>query len=184
MKISLIAAIAEKNRAIGKDNKLIWKIPDDLKRFKELTTGHPVIMGRKTFESIGRLLPNRTNIIITRDKEYKVEGAIIAHSLEEAIEKAKQEPSLRSSSAGEAISEEIFIIGGGQIFKQAIGLANKLYLTIIEARLPSPEGEANGGQGEFEGDAFFPEYSEFKKVISEKSGEHNGIKYKFLELEK
>ena len=86
--ISLIAAIASENRALGKDNKLIYKISEDLKRFKEITSGHPIIMGRKTFESIGRLLPNRTNIIITRDPNYFVEGGIVAHSLDEAIKKA------------------------------------------------------------------------------------------------
>lgn len=153
MKIILIAALSE-NRVIGKDNKLIWHIPDDLKHFKEKTSGHPVIMGRKTFESIGRLLPNRTNIIITRDKEYKVEGALIVHSLDEAI-----------STAQKNTEKEVFIIGGGQIFEQAIKIADKLYLTIIE--------------GEFEGDAFFPDYSNFKKITESETLEYNGMKYKF-----
>lgn len=198
MKISLIAALSE-NRAIGKDNKLIWHIPQDLKRFKETTSGHPVIMGRKTYESIGRHLPDRLNIIITREKNYnphKFSNCAncddfrikICNSLEEAIEIAGKEPSLRSSSAGEAISnqdrhgqakldlamtkneEEIFIIGGGQIFEQAIKIADKLYLTIIE--------------GEFEGDTFFPDYSDFKKVSESETFKYHGLKYKFLELEK
>ena len=159
MKISLIAALSE-NRAIGKGNQLIWKIPEDLRRFKEITSGHPVIMGRKTYESIGRLLPNRTNIIITRDKEYKVEGAIVVYSLEEAFRQAQ----------GKQNEGEIFIIGGGQIFEQGIKIADKLYLTVIE--------------GQFEGDTFFPDYSEFKKVIFEQSGKYQELKYKFLELEK
>src|SRR5687768_8176699 len=93
-------------RGIGRGNELMWHIPEELKRFKEITTGHPIIMGRKTHESIKRLLPNRTNIIVTRDPNYKVEGGIVVHSIEEAIEKAKE------SDGG----EEIFIIGGGQIY--------------------------------------------------------------------
>ena len=88
-KISMIAAIASENRALGKNNRLIYHIPEDLKRFKEITLGHPIIMGRKTFESIGQPLPNRTNIIITRDLEYFVEGAVIVHSLEEALRQAQ-----------------------------------------------------------------------------------------------
>lgn len=171
MKISLIAAIAEKNRVIGKGNQLIWKIPEDLKRFREITSGHPVIMGRKTYESIGRHLPDRTSIIITREKNYNPHKFSncsncddfrikICNSLEEALRLAQ----------GKQNDNEIFIIGGGQIFEQAIKIADKLYLTVIE--------------GEFEGDTFFPDYSNFKKVVFEKSGEHEGIKYKFIELEK
>lgn len=159
--ISLIAAIAT-NRALGKGNKLIYAIPDDLKRFKKITSGHPIIMGRKTFESIGRPLPNRTNIIVTSDKGYVISDKLakIANSIEDAIEQAKNSPG----------SEEIFIIGGGQIFEQSINIADKLYLTIIE---DNPEA-----------DVFFPDYSEFKKVVFEESHEYNGLKYKFLDLEK
>jgi dihydrofolate reductase len=160
MKISLIAAIASENRALGKDNQLIYKIPSDLSRFKDLTTGHPIVMGRKTFESIGRLLPNRTNIIITRDLNYQVEGGEVAHLLDEALKIAKQ-------SEG---SEEVFVIGGGQIYQEVIGKADKLYLTVVEGN-PSA-------------DTFFPDYSEFKKVIFEESHEENGLKYKFVDLEK
>ncbi len=157
-KISIISAIA-KNRAIGKDNKLLWHIGEDLRRFKALTEGHPVVMGRKTFESLGRALPNRTNIIVTRDKMFEIPGVIIARSLEEAVKAAKREE-----------KEEIFIIGGGQIYEQAIKLADKLYLTIVE--------------GEYDGDTFFPEYLDFKKVIFEEKHESEGYKYKFLELER
>lgn len=166
MRISLIAALSE-NRAIGKDNKLIWHIPDDLKRFKEITSGHPVIMGRKTFESIGRILPNRLNIVVSRDPSFAgchpvklkpKEELVVVQSLEEAIDVAKKE------------SLEIFIIGGGQIFEQAIKIADKLYLTVIE--------------GNFEGDAFFPDYSDFKKISESKTLEYKGLKYKFVELEK
>lgn len=154
--ISLIAAIDE-GRAIGKDNKLIWDLPSDLKRFKQITAGHPIIMGRKTFESIGRPLPSRTNIIITRNHSYTPAGCLVTHSLDEALQKAR------------AIEEhEIFIIGGGQIFEQAIGLANKIYLTVIA--------------GTHDADSFFPDYSAFTKVLKKESGSENNINYSYLEL--
>lgn len=160
-KISLIAAIAT-NRALGKGNKLIYFIPEDLKRFKRITSGHPIIMGRKTYESIGRALPNRTNIIVTSDKGYVISDKSVktANSIEDAIDQAKNSPG----------SEEIFIIGGGQIFEQSIKLADRLYLTVIE---DNPEA-----------DTYFPDYSDFKKVIFEESHESNGLRYKFLDLEK
>ena len=119
MKISLIAAIG-KNNELGKGNTLLWHMPADMKHFKETTKGHSVVMGRKTFESIGRPLPDRRNIVITRDKNYKQEGIEITHSLEEAVEKTKNEP-------------ETFIIGGAEIYKQAFGIADKLYITHIDA---------------------------------------------------
>ncbi|OGY25761.1 MAG: diacylglycerol kinase [Candidatus Woykebacteria bacterium RBG_16_43_9] len=162
-KISIIAAIG-KNKELGKDNKLLWHIPGELPRFKKITTGHPIIMGRKTFGSIGRPLPNRTNIVVTRDESYKAKGVLVAHSIEEAIEKAKENP----SEGGD--SSEIFVIGGGQIYKQALPLADKLYLTLVE--------------GEYEADTFFPDYSQFKKVVYEEKKESEGLKYKFLELER
>lgn len=162
-KISIIAAIA-KNRAIGKKNTLLWRISEELKRFKKITTGHPIIMGRKTFESIGRPLPNRTNIVVTRNPNYKAAGVLVTDSLDAAIEKAKNNP----PEGGD--SREIFIIGGGQIYEQAIKLADKLYLTIVE--------------GEYEADTFFPDYSEFDKVVYEESRVSEGYKYKFLELER
>src|SRR5690242_6914236 len=109
MKISLVVAMSE-NRVIGVDNHLPWHIPEDLKRFKKITSGHPIIMGRKTFESIGKPLPNRTNIIISRNKDYRAEGTITCHSLADAIHWASQAPG----------NEEIFIIGGGEIFQQAL----------------------------------------------------------------
>jgi len=143
MTISIIVAFAN-NRVIGKDNQLIWHLPNDLKHFKAVTSGHPVIMGRKTYESIGRLLPNRKNIIVTRNTAYQVEGAHVFNSLEAAIE----------SCIGE---EEIFIIGGSEIYGQALTLAHKLYITEV--------------LHEFEGDAFFPEINfEEWKVISEENG--------------
>ena len=160
MKVSMVAALG-KNLELGKNNKLIWRIPSDLTRFREITRGHPVIMGRKTFESIGRLLPDRTNIIVTRDPDYKVEGAIVSNSIEEAIDKSKTEPG----------SNEIFIIGGAQIYSSAIQYANKLYLTKINAEEPSA-------------DAFFPDYSEFKKVVYREAREEDGMEYEFLDIER
>lgn len=127
-RISLIVAMA-KNRVIGADNKLPWHLPSDLKRFKALTTGHHILMGRKTFESIGRLLPGRTSVIITRNPRYRVEGALVASSLEQAL----------ALSSGD---DEVFVIGGEQIFREALPMANRIYLTEI--------GRA------FEGDVFFP----------------------------
>jgi len=130
MIISLIVAIG-KNNVIGNKNSLPWKLPADMKHFKELTLGKPVIMGRKTFESIGKPLPKRINIIITGDEGYKAEGCVVAHSLDEALK-----------AAGTA--EEIMIIGGAQIYKEFLPKANKMYLTLIDA--------------DFGGDAYFPEY--------------------------
>lgn len=153
----MVVAIAEKTRGIGLNNKLLWNIPEDLKRFKEITSGHPIIMGRKTYESIGRPLPNRTNIIITRNSDYKAPGCVVVESLERALEKAKN-----------THSEEIFIIGGGEIFKQALPVTDKLYLTIVE--------------GDFEADVFFPDYSEFKQVIHTEKHESNGYTYTYIDL--
>ncbi|MCL4366546.1 dihydrofolate reductase [Patescibacteria group bacterium] len=158
IKVSLVAAIASGNRALGKDNKLIYQIPEDLKRFKDLTSGHAIIMGRKTFESIGRVLPDRINIVITRDLSYSAEGAVVVHSLDEALKQVRD-------------GDEVFVIGGGQIYQEAIGLADKLYLTIVE--------------GNPEADTFFPDYSEFKRVVwQSEQQESRGFKYRFLELEK
>ncbi len=161
-KISIIAAMSS-NRVIGTENKLPWNIPDELKRFREITSGHPIIMGRKTHESIGKVLPNRTNIIITRDPEYKVEGAVVVHSLDEALDEASKKTLSHD--------REIYVIGGGEIYKQAIPKADKLYLTIIDK--------------EYAGDTYFPDYSEFKKVIKEEKMEtEDGISYTLLQLEK
>ena len=131
MIISIIAAVSD-NNVIGKNNKLPWHLPEDLKRFKEVTSGHTVIMGRKTYESIGRPLPNRVNIVITRNKDFKPKGVKVVHSIEEAL-----------SLASEAGETETFIIGGAEIYKQALPLANKIYLTRINKN--------------YKGDAYFPE---------------------------
>ncbi len=128
--LSLIVAIA-KNRVIGVNNTLPWHLPEDLKRFRALTTGHHIIMGRKTYDSLGRLLPGRTTVIVTRNPDYKVEGAIVVHSLEAAIEACGDD-------------NEAFLIGGAELYKDGLKLANKLYITEIDA--------------EYEGDAFFPEF--------------------------
>lgn len=129
--VSIIVAIA-RNRAIGCANKLLWHISEDMRRFKAITTGHPVIMGRKTFESIGRPLPNRTNVVITRMPEsYDPAGCTVVGSLIEAIEMFPRD-------------EEIFVIGGGEIYEQALPLAEKLYLTIVH--------------DDYEADTFFPEW--------------------------
>lgn len=157
-KISIIVAIA-KNRTIGHGNKLLWNIPEDMKYFREITRGHAVIMGRKTFESIGRPLPNRLNIVITRDETFSPEGVSVCHSLEDALDLARQNE-----------KDEIFIIGGAQIYKQALSQADRLYITVV--------------QKDFEGDAVFPEYSEFSKVISKREGKDENYQYIFFVLEK
>lgn len=158
--ISMIAAMDGK-RGIGKDNKLLWTIPEDLRRFREITRGHPVVMGRKTFESLGGPLAERTNIVITHNPSSPLYLCILCPSLEEALRKAQGKPG----------ADEVFIIGGGQIYAQALPLVDKLYLTIIE--------------GDFGADTFFPEYSEiFKKVVFEKEGIFGVYKYKFLDLQR
>lgn len=131
--ISIIVAAAE-NNAIGKDNQLLWHLPNDLKFFKRMTSGHTVIMGRKTFESFGKPLPNRRNIVITRQPGYKLDGAEVVHSLDEAL-----------GLAGKEV-EELFIAGGAQIYKEALPITDKFYLTRVHES--------------FEADAFFPEFDE------------------------
>lgn len=158
-RVSAIAAITAKDRGLGKSNQLLWKIPDDMAHFRALTLGHPVITGRKNFESMGRALPRRMNIIVTRDPDYRQENCVIVHSIEDAIEKARL-----------LDGEEIFIIGGGEIYKAALPYTDRLYLTVIH--------------GERDADVFFPDYSEFTKIISEEKHEHNGIPYSFRVLEK
>lgn len=158
-RISIVVALAKKNRAIGKNNKLPWHIPSDLKHFKVITEGHPIIMGRKTYESIGRPLPNRTNIVVTRDSTYQANGCIIVNSLDKALEKAK-----------DIDADEIYIIGGGEIFKQALPFTDKLYLTLVE--------------GDIDGDVFFPTYNEFNTIISQSTHEENGYQFTFTELER
>ncbi len=160
--INIIAAI-DKTRVLGKNNDLVWKnVPGDLKRFKEITTSHPVIMGRKTFESIGsKPLPNRTNIVITRKTDLKIQGCFVFPSLEKAIDFASKK------------DEQIFIIGGGEIYNQSIKMTDRLYLTLIDAH--------------GDGDVFFPDYNEFRKIVSSQdvpATEKFPYTYKFVILEK
>jgi dihydrofolate reductase len=129
MKKSIIAAIAQ-NRVIGLANQLPWRLPADMKRFKQLTMGHTLLMGRKTYESIGRPLPGRTMLVITRARDTAPEGVIVVHSFEEALARAS--------------GDELFICGGADIYRQALPLADRLYLTYIEKA--------------FEGDAYFPQF--------------------------
>lgn len=154
--ISIIAAIGSK-RELGKDNKLLWRIPEDMKRFRQLTEGHAVIMGRKTFESIGKPLSNRTNIVISRNPDSCPEGVIVCASIEQAIERARQED-----------TDEIFIIGGGEVYKQAMPFADKLYLTVVRASAPA--------------DTRFPEYAEFGRVTASTEGSSGDYRFTFLEL--
>ncbi|MEX0934789.1 MAG: dihydrofolate reductase [Candidatus Paceibacterota bacterium] len=160
--ISAIAAIGENTRALGKDNDLLWRIPDDHKRLKKITMGHPLIMGRKTWESIPekyRPLPGRTNIVLTRNEKYSAPGAILAHSLKDALDRAREED-----------NEEIFIFGGEKIYTQALPQTQRLYLMLVDS--------------DKEGDTFFPDYSEFTKETFRKEGEHEGIKYTWVNLER
>ena len=159
MTISLISAIA-KDRGIGYQNKFLVHLPPDLQHFKAITKGHMVIMGQTTYESMGKALPNRQNIVLTKDKDFKVDDAKVMYSIEEALEFAKQ--------SGD---EEVFFIGGASIYAQSIKYADKLYLTLIDQTWPA--------------DTFFPDYSEFKNVVSEsEEQEYEGIKFKYLELTK
>lgn len=166
-RISIVVALGRdgtNNRAIGKDNQLLWHIPEDLKRFKELTWGHPVIMGRKTWESIPaqhRPFPGRTNIILTRDTAYEAPGAIVVHSLDAALEEAQRSPG----------AEEIHIGGGTELYKEIFPQVNRLYLTLID--------------DEKESDTSFPEYEqEFTTILSEEDHEWNGIRYRWVTLER
>ena len=165
----MVVAMSKQNRAIGKGDKLLWHIPAALKRFKALTLGHPVIMGRKTFESVlnylGNPLPDRTNIVVTRDKTYHApeglpgQGVMVSHSIPEAI-----------ATARTLEGREIFVGGGAHIYKDALPVTDRLYLTLVD--------------NEPEADSFFPDYSEFKKVIAEEKREYNGLHYTWLTLDR
>ncbi|KAA9332644.1 dihydrofolate reductase [Adhaeribacter soli] len=158
--IALIVAMAE-NNVIGKNNQLIWHLPADLKHFKNLTTSHPIIMGRKTYESIGKPLPNRTNIIVTRQQDFKAEGCLVAHSFSDALMLAQQ------------LDSDIFVIGGAEIYKQALFLADTIYLTEVHH--------------EFEGDTIFPEIDPLLWVETDRqehqADEKNPYDYAFVTLQ-
>lgn len=157
---SIIVAKAE-NNIIGKDNGLIWHMPQDLKHFRSTTMGHYIIMGRKTFEATQKPLPGRTSIVITRNKEYKAEGCLIVNNIEEAFRLGMENK-----------QEEVFILGGGEIYKHAMDLADKIYLTEIKQT--------------FEGDTYFPEIDDRKwqeiKREEFKADDKNPHDYAFVEL--
>ncbi|MBM7703205.1 dihydrofolate reductase [Metabacillus iocasae] len=159
--ISLIAAM-DKQRLIGKENDLPWRLPEDLKHFKRVTTGHTVVMGRKTFESIGKPLPSRTNVIVTHQEQYQPEGTTVVHSLDE-LEKLDRE-----------LNDELFVIGGATLYEQTLQLATRLYLTHIDEV--------------FEGDTYFPEIdlTEWKVVTKEQGpkDEKNPYTYYFTMYER
>lgn len=150
--ISIIVAM-DKNRVIGFEGKIPWRLPADLKRFKQLTMGHAVIMGRKTFESLGKPLPGRTNIVVTRRKDFRAQGCMVVHSLQEGLKVAGKDP---------------FVIGGAELYKQALPLAGRLYITQVDLRVPK-------------GDAHFPEINRKEwKLVEEQSGENNNLQFRYL----
>ena len=158
--ISIIVAVA-KNGVIGDKNSLLWHLREDMIHFRTTTSGHPVVMGRKTYDSIGRPLPKRTNVVITRDTNLAIEGCTVVHSLEEAVAMFDK-------------SEEVFIIGGAQIYKQALPIADRIYLTVIDK--------------EYEGDTSFPEidYSAWNEISREEhsGGEEFEHPFAFITLER
>lgn len=155
--VKLIVATS-RNNVIGDSNKLIWHLPADLKRFKDVTTGHPIVMGRKTYQSIGRPLPNRRNIIITRDSDYEVDGCEVVNSIEEALL---------------LTNNDCFIIGGGEIYKQTLHIADRIYMTVVDE--------------DFDGDTTFPDLpaawyiSKKEDFIADEKNPHN---YSFIFYEK
>jgi dihydrofolate reductase len=154
-RVALIAAVAA-NGTIGLGSHLPWRLPEDLRRFKALTLGHPVIMGRRTWESIGRPLPGRTNIVVTRSTRFAAPGALIAHTLDEALATA-------------AAADEVFVIGGGELYRAALPLAQRLLLTEIRR--------------EFAGDAFFPAFDRaaFPETSRQPQPAVDGLEYDFVE---
>ena len=166
MKLALIAAMAQ-NRVVGIDNKLPWHLPEDLKYFKRITTGKAVIMGRKTYESIGRPLPNRTNIVITRSTEFSAPGIEVVNSLDAAIELAENVSLINAV-------DEVMVIGGAQIYEVALPQADRLYLTHVHANV--------------EGDAYFPDVdmSQWKELGREDydASETNPYDYSFVVYDK
>ena len=162
--VVIVVAMSRHTRAIGNTDTLIWHIPADLKHFKELTLGHPIIMGRKTFDSIvamlGKPLPGRTNIVLTRDQDYEYPGVKVAHSLQMAIAMAEEES-----------PKEIHIGGGAELYRQALPLVSKLHVTWIH--------------DEPIADTFFPPFEDEFKIIKESGGrEHGGLHYEWVDYER
>ena len=162
MLTSLVAALSE-NRVIGKDNRLPWNLPDDMKHFREVTEGKPIIVGQKTLESIGKPLPNRMNIVLVREKDRSIPGCVTVHSIEEALEAVKD-------------AKEVVVIGGASVYEQFLeqGLIDRMYLTIIHANV--------------EGDAYFPEFHladwEETHHIHHFKDERHAYDFSFVTLEK
>lgn len=152
--LSIIVAIAN-HQVIGFNNTLPWHLPEDLKRFRALTMGRHIIMGRKTYDSLGRLLPGRTSVIVTRNRDYSVEGALVAHSLEEAIALCNND-------------DEAFLIGGAELYQQGLALASKLYITEIAL--------------DVNGDAFFPEYprEQWLEISRESHVSEQGLAFSYI----
>ncbi|MCB5183881.1 dihydrofolate reductase [Methylobacillus gramineus] len=152
--LSLIVAVAQQ-RVIGLNNTLPWHLPEDLKRFRALTTGHHIIMGRKTYDSLNRLLPDRTTVIVTRNRDYQVSGALIAHSLQEAVLLAEGD-------------DEVFLIGGAELYREGLQLADRLYITQIDAA--------------FEGDAFLPEFdlTDWQEISREQHVSAKGLSFTYM----
>lgn len=196
--LSIIAAIG-KNRELGKNNALLWNIPEDMRYFRDTTRGHPVIMGQRTFESIGRPLPNRTNIVLTQDPHFSPEGVIAAHSPEEAIKMGKRyfffsslrkreggseerrsldlknplcpKTDISPSTRGGDEEKEIFIIGGALIYSLFLKRCDRLYLTLVDAEFP-------------DADVFFSEYREMFREISRRESSDENFQYAFTVWEK
>ncbi len=162
MRLSILVAMA-KNRVIGRNNTLPWHLPADLKHFKSLTMGHPMIMGRKTYESIGKPLPGRINIIVTKQSNFQAPGTAIVNSIEEALERSK---------ASSITNRECFIIGGAELYQQTLKLCHRLYITEI--------------QSDFEGDTFFPEFNpdDWRESARERHQDNDkgGLVYHFVIL--
>lgn len=164
MRVSIIAAMA-RNQVIGRNNQLPWRLPADLKHFKQLTMGKPLIMGRKTYESIGRPLPGRTNIVVTRDEQFSAEGMIVVHTLNSALREAEA----HLDESGEAM-----VMGGADIYYQYLPRADRMYLTLVEL--------------EVAGDAHFPAYVpdewELVEVTRHEADEKNPYPYQFLTFDR
>jgi dihydrofolate reductase len=163
-KVVIVAGMGKDTRAIGQENGLIWHVPADMKRFKSLTLGHPIIMGRKTFESIiailGKPLPGRHNIVITRNSDYKYEGATVVTSLDEAFKVAQEES-----------PAEIHIGGGAEIYRQALPFVDELYLTLFN--------------DDSTGDTIFPEFeNDFTIKTEHEPQEHDGLKFQWIDYKR
>jgi len=185
MTLSMIAAIG-RNRELGKDNDLLWNIPEDMKYFRDTTRGHTVVMGERTFHSLGRPLPNRTNIVLSQDPDFHPEGVVVVRSPKEALDASEQftgygewggenplsSPGEISNSPGGRGDREVFVIGGGAIYSLFLEKSDRLYLTLIDAEFP-------------DADVFFPPYEHiFSNVASRRESEDGKFRYTFVVLEK